>query len=380
MTKEPSIYVQLRDQIADKFNQDELRAIVFDLGLDWDELAGSRKTILIQDLIIQLARNGRLVELVELLKRKRPNADWPDTIPVPDQQKQDIRTAFPATPLYKQTWVWAIIIVVLAIVGIGLAATLPQSIASAIPTNTAVPLPTSTPLPFEPAADDQTLIVIATFYRAEGLLQNAEVHNEIRRAIQANIDELDLGNEVQVKVEPTILRTENRDEVEALGNQYNATLIIWGEETSTRIEVSFLNLKEPDFDAAETTISETESTQIASIANPEAYSTIVLEDLPGQISFLSFFALGQTAYSQENNEEAIVLLETAVTSLHNLNQLDNSALQIDSAYFRLGWLYQIANKLSSAIANYDQAIAINPEYAIAEKVVNLVHKVNHGCN
>lgn len=158
MTKEPSIYVQLRDQIADKFNQDELRAIVFDLGLDWDELAGSRKTILIQDLIIQLARNGRLVELVELLKRKRPKCGLArQTIPVPDQQKQDIRTAFPATPLYKQTWVWAIIIVVLAIVGIGLAAMLPQSIASAIPTNTAVPLPTSTPLPFEPAADDQTL-------------------------------------------------------------------------------------------------------------------------------------------------------------------------------------------------------------------------------
>ncbi len=381
MPVKPNNYlVQLRDQMAKAYDLGELKNLAFELSLDWDELIGSRKTIRIQDLITQLARNGRLEELVELLQKGRPGNNWTG-VPPAEQQRQDIRTAFPQKPLYQQTWVWASAIVLLAVIGISITTwigrrttdrinQLPSELAAAIPTDTPIPPPTitptpsPTPLPFPPAAEDETLIVIATFYRAEGLL-NAEVYNEIRRAIQANIDELDLGNNVQVKVEPTILRTENRSEAEALGNQYNASLIIWGEETSLRMEVSFLNLKEPDFDAAEATISETEKNQIASMSNPDAYSDFVLEELPGQFNFLSFFALGQTAYSQENYGEAIELLETAVAAISDSSLIDSSEVEIDDAYFRLGWLYQTTEQLQSAVAAYDQTIALNPEYTEA---------------
>ena len=371
--KQKSYLVQLRDQMADTFSLEDLQGIVLALHMDPEELKGKRKTSRIQDLIIQLARQGRLEELVQLLDQERPNETWPD-VPSPEQQQRDIRTAFPRKPFYKKAWFWGIATVVIAIIGISITAQsfgrLPRAVVAAIPTDTPVPTPTHTPtpsptpLPFLPAAEDETLIVVATFYRAEGLLQNAEVHNEIRRAIQANIEELGLADTVMVKVEPTILRTENRDEAEALGNQYNATLIIWGEETSIRLEVNFLNLKEPDFDAAEATISETEKNQIASIANPDAYTAFVLEELPGQLSFLSLFALGQTEYSRNNYEVAITLIETAVAALPNSVLEKASELGLDDAYFRLGWLYQYGDQPVKAIADYDQAIRLNPENAV----------------
>lgn len=40
---------QLRDQVANSFDEEELRTVVFDLDLDWDELQGTRKTARVQD-------------------------------------------------------------------------------------------------------------------------------------------------------------------------------------------------------------------------------------------------------------------------------------------------------------------------------------------
>jgi hypothetical protein len=57
-----------------------------------------------------------------------------------------------------------------------------------------------------------------------------------------------------------------------------------GADTSVRVTVNYLNLKQPYFHAAEVQISETERTQLA---NPSAYARFVTSDLPGQLT-LSF--------------------------------------------------------------------------------------------
>jgi tetratricopeptide (TPR) repeat protein len=207
---------------------------------------------------------------------------------------------------------------------------------------------------FPRAAADEALIVVATFHRTEGVVDSA-VHDEIRRAIQEKIEDLNL-EKVRVAVEPTIVPSANRYQAEALGKRYNGTVIIWGTDSGVRLEINFLNLKEPDFAAAEATISETLRTQLA---NPDAYSQFVINELPGQLTYLSFFALAQTEYGQENYKEAILLLETAIDSLSNLTETHSALLDLDAAYFRLGWLYQITDQLPPAIVAYDQAIAFN---------------------
>ncbi len=221
---------------------------------------------------------------------------------------------------------------------------------------------------FPRAAADEALIVVATFHRTEGVVDSA-VHDEIRRAIQRQIDALNL-EKVRVAVEPAVIPSANREQAEALGKRYNAALIIWGSDSGVRLEINFLNLKEPDSAAAEVTISETLRTQLA---NPEAYSQFVVNELPRQLTYLSLFALARAETGQENYEGAIVLLETAVVSLPDLTNAGSLVLKLDTAYFRLGWLHQTTGQLQPAIAYYNEVIALNPENATAFYNRGLAH-------
>jgi hypothetical protein len=143
-----------------------------------------------------------------------------------------------------------------------------------------LPAFTATPLPFDPADEDENHILIATFHRTEGV-DDHDIHNEIRRAIQAAAADLDFAH-LRVEVEPTSLAPDDRTGAEALGQRYGASMVIWGADTGARVSVSFLNLRQPAFDAAQVQISEIERTQLAALADPNAYSTFITADLPGQ--------------------------------------------------------------------------------------------------
>ncbi len=71
------ILQQFRQQIADSFNEDDLRDLAFDLLLDWDELQRSRKSTIITDIIIQVHRLDRLPNLITYLTKARPPLTWP---------------------------------------------------------------------------------------------------------------------------------------------------------------------------------------------------------------------------------------------------------------------------------------------------------------
>jgi tetratricopeptide (TPR) repeat protein len=226
------------------------------------------------------------------------------------------------------------------------------------PAPTVTPSPTFTPLPFPPAGKDETLVLIATFHRTEGVV-DTDIHNEIRQAIENKAAKLGFSN-LRVEVEPRQLRAEERKEAELLGKLYRASIVIWGVDTGVRTTVSFLNLKEPEFHAAEVAISETKRTQLA---NPDTYAEFVTDDLPSQLTFLSLFAIGQSYYIGENYEGAVAVVEEAVNSLPSDVSLPEGAAE---AYFRLGWLYQghVGND-EQAIAAYSKAIILDPQMVTA---------------
>lgn len=66
-----------RQQISSHFDMDELRQLVFDLEIDWDDLPGATKSVKAQMLIDYMARNGRLPTLQKRLREHRPNVNWP---------------------------------------------------------------------------------------------------------------------------------------------------------------------------------------------------------------------------------------------------------------------------------------------------------------
>lgn len=71
--------IQLIQEIERKFSLDELKALCFDLGIDFDSLPGQAKLGKVQSLVEYVNRRGRLAELLDFLKFIRPEGSWPDS-------------------------------------------------------------------------------------------------------------------------------------------------------------------------------------------------------------------------------------------------------------------------------------------------------------
>lgn len=66
----------LSRQMAQSFNLDDLRILSFNLGVDYEELAGQTKTPKMTSLIWEMQQQNRLPELLAQLERERPHIDW----------------------------------------------------------------------------------------------------------------------------------------------------------------------------------------------------------------------------------------------------------------------------------------------------------------
>lgn len=68
--------VQLKEKINKHFNATELREIVFDLGLDFDNIPGNSKKAKIIEMLGHLANADRIPELVTICAKHRSNVVW----------------------------------------------------------------------------------------------------------------------------------------------------------------------------------------------------------------------------------------------------------------------------------------------------------------
>jgi tetratricopeptide (TPR) repeat protein len=211
---------------------------------------------------------------------------------------------------------------------------------------------------------DETLIVIATFH--ETAATKGEPHIKFKRAIEEVAEEIE-PDTLRVEVEPAVLRADEWDEAEALGQQYEASIIIWGEDTGEWVVINLMNLKEPNFEADKVAMSEEKLMQVA---NPSADNTFIVTDLPGQLTFLAYFAVGQSFYVIEQYTQAKDIIEQGIGMLSP----DAQPTGLDEAYARLGWLYQepLADP-TNADSSYTRAIELNPEYTLAYYNRGLVH-------
>lgn len=78
------------------------------------------------------------------------------------------------------------------------------------------------------------------------------------------------------------------------------------------------------------------------------------------MTFLSFFAIGQSYYSEKEYQDAIVSIEKAI------NSVTESTIEgeyLSKAYFRLGWLYEYLGEKDKAIELYGKTIELNPNHS-----------------
>ena len=236
----------------------------------------------------------------------------------------------------------------------------PTAAPTATPRATQTPLPTPTPLAFQPAAEGETLIVIAEFVHREGA-DDTDPAGEIAIAIREAAKKLEFTT-LRVEVEATQIGRLERDTAESLGRRYGAAIVIWGEVSTVAVTTNFLNLSEPALPAADVSIRETERTQSKQeVSGLPLFSEYVTENLPAQLKFLAFFAVGSSYYLAENFSLARIAIAESIASLPDDATLEGR----DAAFFTLGLLVQIEGDFSAAIASYDKAIELNPEYADA---------------
>jgi hypothetical protein len=75
-TLEQMILARLYLTIEGHFNEPELQNICFQLGVDYENLAGQGKSARAQSLVSQLHRNGRIGDLIQLCRQLRPGASF----------------------------------------------------------------------------------------------------------------------------------------------------------------------------------------------------------------------------------------------------------------------------------------------------------------
>ncbi|MCP4416406.1 MAG: hypothetical protein GY805_07280 [Chloroflexi bacterium] len=77
MTTDSAKYLSsLHKQIDERFSFSEVRTLCFDMGIDYDNVPGNTKSAFIRNLLVSLAREGRLQELVGRVREERSRVDW----------------------------------------------------------------------------------------------------------------------------------------------------------------------------------------------------------------------------------------------------------------------------------------------------------------
>lgn len=69
----PALMAELNNFINPRFDEDEVRGIIFDMGIDYENLGGDSKSAKIRELILFCQRHNRLDELRERIIQARPH-------------------------------------------------------------------------------------------------------------------------------------------------------------------------------------------------------------------------------------------------------------------------------------------------------------------
>ena len=233
------------------------------------------------------------------------------------------------------------------------------------PSPTNVPIPTATPLAFAKSAEEETLIIIFPFYTAEGIRDDLP-HRIIHDALEERAIELPIEN-FRAEIYPESLVINDLEEVKEIGNLYDASIIIWGEQTGIKVQVNLYNLMREDDEVYFQNVALQETIRTQANASNEVYSQYILEELPTQVNFYILLSLAQEKGFQNNFEESLTMLGGAI---NNLGEASVPIGDLGDAYNYLAWLLShieltgsdlTAESYNKAIELFSEAIALNPQ-------------------
>lgn len=102
-----SAMAQVREILTERFDDEEIRTLCFDLNIDYESLTGVGKAGKVRELVAYMKRYERLDRLVEHVQRQRPDIDWSPAIQ-PDapsffSSQDSVPSVFDLDPYYEPT-------------------------------------------------------------------------------------------------------------------------------------------------------------------------------------------------------------------------------------------------------------------------------------
>jgi tetratricopeptide (TPR) repeat protein len=238
-----------------------------------------------------------------------------------------------------------------------------------------------TALPFPAATGDEVLVIVADF---TGESVDARIYNALRDRVAAE-------GLTGVRVERLKgVAPETAEEAVAVGQTFNATLVIWGIADSAGIE--------PHYEIVNNraNIQLSVDLGVTTALDLPSFSAYIVTGVPDEFEYLMLFSLGQISLFNKNYAQAIRLFDQALSIdlgqrqaqlkaatvyfyrgyTHGLNGDSDAALadyskaiELDSgytfAYNNRGVVYTEQGNLKAALADFSKAIELDPKYALA---------------
>jgi tetratricopeptide (TPR) repeat protein len=222
--------------------------------------------------------------------------------------------------------------------------------ATPLPTTTSTPTITPTPWPFEPGAEGEVLVIVTDFDQTGEIIAD----NRIYRALRERVAESELEKVRVERLEGVMPLT--ADEAIAVGEQYHATIVIWGTADNVAFEPRYVVIAHSDLIPYRMELELTIAT-----GDTASFNARIAQEAPLEFEYLMLFSLGQVAYFSGEYEEAVALYSQALDLLPSFPRTDS--LDPEVLYDYRGIARYAQDDLEGAIADFSRAININPEYA-----------------
>jgi tetratricopeptide (TPR) repeat protein len=283
------------------------------------------------------------------------NVDW--AIPVLYDRSVDGRVLDLERPkTWREVWLTP---PRLAALTVGLAAFI-AILLSAIPSVRQIlptPEPTPTPLAFAVAEEDEILVIVAQFDQrgSQGFAASQRIFDHLQGTLQTI-------TVARPRVESINEVVADSEAARRLGEVYNATLVIWGWYDDIGITPNYEVIAETG-ELQKVDLGEV----IALPSQPDRFVLYVTKGLPCEMTYLSSFTIGQMYYSQQQWEAALEFANLIIEIVPDVvkNSPEKKVEGLENAYVLRGNIYEQQKEHEKAIADFDQAITADPEYAHA---------------
>lgn len=214
-------------------------------------------------------------------------------------------------------------------------------------TATDEPIPTisGTALPFAPAGDDEVLVIVTDFEQ-EGVNADTRIYQAL--AQQVRTEQLE-----GVRVERLEgIRPLLQEDAVSIGEQYGATLVIWGTADSIGIQPRYEIVRNQD--------AITGGVALGASAGGDAssFSAYVTEGINSEFEFLMLYMLAQLAIANDQPDKAVDLLGDAMEI--ELGSAERELGLADASFLRCQTNRQLGN-LEEAAADCTTALEVDEE-------------------